>query len=283
MPSVIVTGASGFVGAALVASLRQSGHDVLALDHGRGEVSDAAYWNALPSAAHVVHLAGRSYVPESWKAQSDFLTTNVVGTARATEYCRRTGAHLVFASAYVYGIPVRLPIDEGHPIAPNNPYALSKALAERVCVFHAGTARLPVTIVRPFNIFGPGQRADFLIPMILDQIAKGCQIRVKDLAPKRDYLFIDDLIAGIERTLEQPGGLRVINFGSGISYTVKEIIDLAQEAAGSHLSILCDNEPRPNEISDVWADIGRAHRLLGWEPRQSLADGLKAALKAARR
>jgi len=176
-----------------------------------------------------------------------------------------------------------LPIDEDHPVDPNNPYAFSKALAEQVCAFHARTAKLPVTIVRPFNIFGPGQRAEFLIPMILDQIVKGSQIRIKDLAPKRDYLFIDDLIAGLERTLEQPDGLRVINFGSGISHTVEEIIDLAQAAAGSALPILCDNVPRPNEIPVVRADIGRARRLLDWEPRHSLADGLKAALKTVRR
>ena len=280
MSSVIVTGASGFIGTALVKSLRHAGHEVIPLDHDRGEVAAPDYWRSLPPADHLIHLAGRSYVPDSWTAPSEFIATNATGTARATEYCRAAGAHLVFVSAYIYGVPQRLPIAEDHPVAPNNPYALSKALAEQICRFHADIARLPVTIVRPFNIFGPGQRPEFLIATIFEQISRGAQIRVKDLSPRRDYLFVDDFVGGLERTLQAPGGLRVFNLGSGASYTVKDIIELAQAAAGSSLPVACDDEQRANEIPDVRADIGHARRLLGWEPRHSFLDGLRLTFRS---
>jgi nucleoside-diphosphate-sugar epimerase len=281
MSSVIVTGASGFIGTALVKSLRRAGHEVIPLDHGRGDVATAEYWRSVPPADHLVHLAGRSFVPDSWTSPSQFIATNATGTARAVEYCGAAGAHLVFVSAYIYGVPQRLPIAEDHPIAPNNPYALSKALAEQICRFHADIARLPVTIIRPFNIFGPGQRPEFLIATIFEQISRGVQIRVKDLSPRRDYLFVDDFVGGVERTLAAPGGLRVFNFGSGASYTVKDIIELAQAAAGSSLPVTCDDEQRANEIPDVRADIGLARRLLGWEPRFFFLDGLKLTFRSA--
>jgi len=279
MTRVIVTGAAGFIGRRVVRALRDAGQDVVALDHARGDVADARYWNDLPRAEHVIHLAGKSYVPESWRAPAEFFQANVQGAVRAADYCRAARGHLVFVSAYVYGIPKVLPVSEDHPVDPSNPYALSKALAEQVCAFHARAEGLPVTIVRPFNIFGPGQRAEFLIPSLLDQIRRGTEIRVKDLAPRRDYLFVDDLADGIARTLRAPQGLRFFNFGSGESHSVREVIDIAQSAAGSTLPVLSSDEPRPGEIPDVRADVSLADRLLAWKPRTSLREGIGLCLQ----
>jgi nucleoside-diphosphate-sugar epimerase len=279
---VIVTGASGFIAASVIRLLRGNGHEVVLLDHKRGNVEDADYWNGLPRADHVIHLAGKSYVPDSWKAPADFLQTNVQGTARAIDYCRTSRAHLVFVSAYAYGIPQRLPIDESHPLVPNNPYALSKAVAEQICTFHTLNEKLPVTVVRPFNIFGPGQRPEFLISTLLDQIARGQEIRVKDLMPRRDFLYVDDLADGIVRTLNRPAGLRTVNFGSGVSYSVREIIDVAQAAAGTNLPVVNEGTPRMSEIPDVRADIRLARELLSWEPMTSLRDGIGLCLNDSR-
>jgi len=276
MSIVIVTGASGFIGKAVISRLRSCGYDVLAFGRDDGDVTEAGFWNSLPPAKHLIHLAARSYVPDSWKTPADFYATNIVGVGRATEYCRRTKAHLLFVSSYVYGTPRRLPIDEDHPLAPSNPYALSKVLAEQVCAFHAEAERLAVTIVRPFNIFGPGQRSEFLIPAVIDQTRRGTEIRVKDLSPRRDYLFIDDLANALERTLHAPQGLRVFNLGSGSSYSVQEVIDMAQSVADSKLGVFSEETPRQNEIADVRADITRARAQLGWEPRVSLRNGIES-------
>lgn len=281
MAKILVTGASGFVGRALVRALIDAGHAVTALTRADGDVTDAATWARLPPVEHVFHLAARSYVPGSWRDAAGFIHTNVFGTTRALDYCRPIGAHLVFASAYVYGTPARLPIRENDPAAPNNPYALSKFLAEQVCTFYAATAELPVTILRPFNIFGPGQRAEFLIPTVLHQVRAGHEIRVKDLGPRRDYVFLDDVIAAFLRTLENPAGPRVFNIGSGVSHSVQEVIDSIQRAAGTQLPVVSDEEPRPNEIPDVRADITRAREMLGWQPHVTFAEGIARLMAAA--
>jgi nucleoside-diphosphate-sugar epimerase len=281
MAKVLVTGAAGFLGRALVPTLALAGHEVLALRRSDGDVSEQATWARLPAVEHVFHLAARSYVPDSWRDPPGFLHTNVSGTARGLEYCRANGAHFVFISGYLYGRPTRLPIEEDDPQEPNNPYALSKFLAERICAFYATSMELPVTLVRPFNVYGFGQRTEFLIPTILDQVRKGDVIRVNDLAPRRDYVCLDDLVAALVLAIERPGGYRVFNIGSGVSYSVRDIIDLIQTAAGTRLPVVSSEEPRPNEIPDVRADITRARTILGWEPRYNFAEGIERLVRAA--
>src|SRR5215470_4327465 len=133
----LVTGAAGFLGRALARALAKAGHNVTALTHSDGDVADAATWARLPAAQHVFHLAARSYVPDSWHDPAGFLSTNVNGTVQALDYCRRTGAHLVFASTSLFGPPNRLPVREDDTAEPNTPYALSKLLAEQACAFYA--------------------------------------------------------------------------------------------------------------------------------------------------
>jgi GDP-4-dehydro-6-deoxy-D-mannose reductase len=281
MARVLVTGAAGFVGRTLVPALTLAGHEVIALRRSDGDVTQAATWARLPAVEHVIHLAGRSFVPESWRDPAGFLHANVSGTAQGLAYSRACGAHFVFASGYLYGRPKRLPIQEDDPQEPNNPYALSKSLAEQICAFYAMSMDLPVTVVRPFNIYGPGQRPEFLIPTIVDQVAKGADIRVNDLGPRRDYVHLDDLAAALVRTIERPGGHRVFNIGSGISYSVRDIIDTIQAAADTRLPVVSSEQPRSNEIADVRADITRARTMLDWAPRYSFADGIARLVRAA--
>ena len=282
MAKVLVTGAAGFVGRTLVPALTVVGHDVIALRRSDGDVTEAATWARLPAVEHVFHLAGRSFVPESWRDPAGFLHANVSGTAQGLAYSRARGAHFVFVSGYLYGRPKRLPIQEDDPQEPNNPYALSKSLAEQICAFYATSMGLSATVIRPFNIYGPGQRPEFLIPTIVDQVAKGADIQVNDLEPRRDYVHLDDLAAALVRTIERPGGHHVVNIGSGISYSVRDIIDTIQATAGTRLPVVSSEEPRPNEIADVRADIRRARTSLGWEPRVSFAEGIEQLVRAAR-
>ena len=128
MIDAIVTGASGFIGRSLCARLRADGQNVLALTSANGDVSSADTWKALPPAKVLYQLAGKSYVPASWTQSPEFMAVNVVGTEHALAYCQQHCSRLVLASAYVYGIPERLPICESDKVAPNNPYALSKRM-----------------------------------------------------------------------------------------------------------------------------------------------------------
>jgi nucleoside-diphosphate-sugar epimerase len=152
-------------------------------------------------------------------------------------------------------------------------------LAEQLCGFYAETLGVPVTIVRPFNVFGPGQRPEFLIPTILSLIRKRESITVKDLAPRRDYVFVDDLLDVLLRSIENPAGLRLFNVGSGRSHSVGEIIDIAQAVAGTKLPVIVAKESRRNEIPDVYADITRVRGALGWQPATDLARGIDRILR----
>ncbi len=280
MVDVLVTGASGFIGAALVARLRHAGRQVLAMSRGDGDIADPAFWQALPPARDVIHLAGRNYVPDSWQDSPGFMRANVTGTELAIDYCRRHGAALVFASAYLYGIPARLPISEADPVRPNNPYALSKFLAEQLCEFAATFHGVPVTVLRLFNVFGAGQREEFLIPTIVRQVRAGEEIRVLDLEPRRDYIYIEDAVAALCASI-QGIGFRRLNIGSGVSLSVRDIVNTIQSVAGTRLSVNEAKQVRPNEIPDVRANIAAAADALKWQPEYSFAQGIERMLAQA--
>lgn len=275
MASVLVTGARGFIGRALCASAGLAPYRVIALSRADGDLADSATLKGVVPTSRVVHLAGRVSVPESWSNPADFHRANLLSTLNVLEYCCEHDAALVFISAYLYGIPERLPVSETSPPRPNNPYALSKHLAEQACEFYARHRGVSVTVLRPFNIFGPAQRPDFLIPHILRQVAAGDRVVVDDLAPRRDYLFVDDLVEAIVRSLDAKWEHEVINVGSGRSHSVGELIAAIQDVAQTRLPVVCADKPRHNEIPDVYADIARAEARLGWRPRIGLRDGLE--------
>lgn len=279
MASVLVTGASGFIGRALVMALKQQGHDAVAMSGSDGDVSDPLTWQQWPRVNHLFHLAGRSYVPDSWLEPEAFVKANYHGTWNALEFCRRNGADITYVSGYVYGIPEFLPITEDHPIHPNNPYALSKFLAEEACRFYTNVHSMNVTIVRPFNVYGPGQRKEFLIPEIIAQVISGKQIRLKDLKPRRDYVYLDDLVEALCRTMKLCKSLNILNIGSGTSYSVAEIVDAVQKVAGTGLEVLSEDRVRKQEIPETIADISRAYRLLGWKPQRSFQQGIAQVFK----
>jgi GDP-4-dehydro-6-deoxy-D-mannose reductase len=275
MADILVTGADGFIGRALCQALRSDGHSVVALTRRDGDIASAATLGDLPAAGHVFHLAARSFIPDSWNDPRGMMDTNVVGTANVLDYCRRSTARLTFVSTCVYGVPTTLPISEDCPPRPNNPYALSKYLGEQLCEFHAAHHGLQITTLRAFNVFGPGQNRNFLVAHVLEQVLGGRKIKVNNLSPRRDYLYIDDFIPALLRTLHGPhGGYDVFNVGSGSSVSVKEVVDVMQSVAGTELPVDCAGAVRPNEIDDVYADVGKARRLLGWEPRLSFREGV---------
>ncbi len=278
MIDALVTGGKGFLGRALCARLEAEGQSVKALDRSDGDIADSASWNAFPKAKVLYHLAGRSYVPDSWEQGGDFVATNVLGTELALGYCRRHAAKMVYASAYVYGIPARLPINEQDPVSPNNPYALTKRLGEQLIEFAATYQGITATALRVFNVFGPGQRPEFLLPLIVKQIKEGKEIRLFDLSPKRDYIYLDDVIEAFYRAGRLESGFHLLNLGSGQSYSVGEIVALIQKVAGTSLPVFSTDSPRPQEIPDVVADISQALEVLNWRPQTSFTQGIQSML-----
>ena len=281
MARILVTGANGFIGAHLIPRIRGLHHDISALGRCSGDVADPLTWRAFPDAEIVIHLAGKTFVPDSWKDPVGFFRTNLHGTLCALDYCRQRSARLIFISSYLYGTPKELPISERATVEANNPYALSKKMAEEVCAFYSGHYGLDVTVLRPFNIYGPGQDGKFLIPSIIEQALRGAEIRVKDLEPKRDYLYIEDLIGAFLCAIGKPQRFGVFNIASGTSYSVSEVIELVKGLTGRNIPVHSDNDRRPQEVMDTRADITKARDILAWQPRWSLAAGCAKMLEAA--
>lgn len=276
--AVLVTGATGFVGSAIVHALQARGREVIALGGADGDIAAPETLNRFTGSGirSIVHAAGRTFVPESWADPAAFLQTNVLGTARVLEFCRVTDARLTHISAYIYGRPETLPIPESAPIRANNPYAHSKHLAEQLCRFYAETYGLPITILRPFNIYGPGQPEKFLIPTILAQVRDGGVVEMLDLEPRRDYVFLADVVEAILLAEVRRGVVcETFNIGSGYSRSVRELVAEVQAVAGTSLDVRSKGERRDNEIFDVVADISAACAVLGWSPRHSLKNGLE--------
>jgi nucleoside-diphosphate-sugar epimerase len=278
---ILVTGATGFLGRHLVLALQSRNLGVRQHSSADGDIATCSL--PMDGVSHVFHLAGKSYVPDSWQNPQRFYQTNVMGTVNVLEHCRRNKAALILISSYVYGQPQRLPITEDHPLVAVNPYAHSKILAEDAARFYDQRLGVPLVIVRPFNIYGPGQRDSFLIPSIVRQVLDPSveAVRVQDLEPKRDYLYVGDAVDLLLALLRRGVG-GVFNAGSGSSVSVGEIAALINQAAGISKPLVSNGERRPGEIMDVVADTSRAAAELDWRPRTSLAVGIAAVVAAER-
>lgn len=273
--TILVTGATGFIGKSVCRLLAEKKipfitHKEINLD----VTNEKAFeFSGAEKIKTVIHLAGKTFVPDSWKHPSEFLKVNAVGTMNVAEFCKKNGSHLIYTSAYVYGNTKQNPISENHPANVNNPYALSKKAGEDIALFYADIFNVPVSIVRPFNVYGPNQNEMFLIPEVIRQVKARKEIRVKDLNPKRDFIYVDD-VAGIILKLMETKSPGIFNAGSGKSFSVKELIEHIQKVAGTNLPVFSENTVRENEISDTVADISKAKRELRWEPIISFEMGI---------
>lgn len=274
METVIVTGARGFIGRALVVRLKSLGFEVVELNHSDGDIADPSLFNALPSASHVIHLAGRHFVPDSWAEPFEFLRVNLLGTQNIIDHCLKNGSKLIFSSTYLYGVPDYNPIAEDHPVTSNNPYALSKYFGEQLIEFFCDYKGLNATTLRLFNVYGDGQNVEYLIPSILSQVAAGHDIEVNNLLPSRDYVYIEDVLTSIILAMESSHKYKVFNIGSGTSYSVEELINIIKKVTESDAKVISREQYRENEVMDVIADTRHAREILGWIPKYTLEQGL---------
>lgn len=277
MRSVLLTGSTGFIGSALKSKLSDLNFGIVEINSEKGGVTNTEIFDGLLSKdiTHVFHLAGKTFVPESWEQPSIYYKVNVSGTQNVLEYCRKNKANLIYISAYLYGQPDKLPVAEDSSVRPNNPYAHSKYLAEQLCEFYSREFDVKINIIRPFNAYGIGQSKNFLISSIIDQAMYDDEIKVKDLFPKRDYVYLSDLVEALICSMTFNDGISVYNIGSGYSISVKGVVDVVQEILGTNKPVISDGIPRKNEINNVIADITKANTELNWYPRYSFYDGIK--------
>lgn len=270
---ILITGATGFLGKR-VGAFAQKDFDVVSFGS-EIDIRNPESLNVFHNEKFdwVIHCAGKVFVPDSWKDPKSFYDVNVNGTMHVLEFCRKQNIGCTLISAYVYGSPAELPIKESHSVQPSNPYAWSKFMAEDLGKMYHSCFQLPINIVRPFNIYGPGQPSHFVLPTILNQAILQNEIEILDGEPKRDFIHVDDVAKLILATVGNRE-FNVFNACSGESHSVNEIIQLIAGALNKEVKILDKKDRRKNEIMDTKGSYIHAKQVLGWSPSISIGEGI---------
>lgn len=275
---ILITGAEGFIGGHLARELSLLGHEVILHRLTDGDLKDRDSLSKYSSIDYIYHLAGMTFVPDSWTNTFSFFENNVISTLTVLEYCRSHMCGVTVMSTYLYGAPKYLPVDENHPISPASPYHETKVLIESMAEFYANAFGLNISIIRPFNVYGKGQNKSFLIPKIVDQLLDPNvkEVVVNDLEPKRDYVYIKDVVAILCKVCnDETKGAKIYNIGSGHSLSVKDVIDIAESVTGIRKEYKEIGEKRKGEIPDCYASIEKVTKCLGYNEFYSLEEGLR--------
>lgn len=277
---VAVTGSRGFIGSPLTRKLHSAQIEVVEIDLKTGiDLLDRNILKKELKFDILVHLAARNFVPESYNKPLDFYSTNLISTLHALELCRMNRARMIYTSSYVYGTPQYLPIDENHPVQAFNPYADTKLIGEKLCQSYHNFFGISVIVLRPFNVYGPYQNENFLIPSILNQLESG-HLVLKDSRPKRDFVFIDDLIDFFLKVIfYQNAAFEIFNIGSGTSYSIDKIVKIILKNFHAKVKVEFKEQRRENEILETRADISKAAKILNWFPETSFEDGIKKTMR----
>ena len=306
--TAVVTGACGFIGSHLVEALVARGAKVKALalysargSNGwldsiapearaaieivQGDVRDTELVRNLVGEGDVVfHLAALIGIPYSYQAPRSYVETNIQGTLNILEAVRQKQARraLVVSTSEVYGTALRVPIDEQHPLQAQSPYSATKIAAETMAESFFRAFGTPVTVVRPFNTFGPRQSARAVIPTIIMQILGGAKaLKLGDPTPTRDFTFVADTAEGMIRLAECEAAVgRVVNIGTGRDVSIGEVARIAQSVMGCADSIPLDTDsrrlrPEASEVRRLCAGNALLRELTGWAPPFRLEEGLK--------
>lgn len=306
---VLVTGAGGFLGSHLVERLFELGARVRALvrynsrnDWGllelvppdvkqdlevvAGDITDPfGVARALAGCEVVFHLAALIAIPYSYIAPSQFVAVNCGGTLNLLEAARQQGVERFIhtSTSETYGTAQYTPIDENHPLKGQSPYAASKIGADKLAESYHLSFGVPVATIRPFNTYGPRQSARAVIPTIISQALSGEVIRLGSLAPVRDLNYVSDTVEGFIKMAENPQAVgQVINVGSGKSVSIGELGEKIVGLLGVGKRIVTEDDrvrPEASEVMELLCDNRKARKVLGWEPKVSLDEGLVRTLR----
>jgi dTDP-glucose 4,6-dehydratase len=233
----------------------------------------------------VLHLAALIAIPYSYHSPDTYVDTNVKGTLNIVQAARDLGVRKVVhtSTSEVYGTARFVPITEDHPLQGQSPYSASKIGADQIAMSFYTSFATPVSIIRPFNTYGPRQSARAVIPTIITQIATGTRrVRLGATEPTRDFNFVTDTVSGFIAALDSTRGVgEVINLGSNFEISIGDTAKAIAEVMGVELEIETDSQrirPAGSEVERLWASNEKAARLLGWSPKYGGHDGFKRGL-----
>jgi len=306
---ILVTGAEGFIGSHLVEELVRQGYpvrtfilynsfnswgwldqsprDILdAIEIFSGDIRDSyGVKKAMQGCCTVIHLAALIAIPYSYHSPDTYVDTNVKGTLNILQAARELGLERVIhtSTSEVYGTASFVPITEDHPLQGQSPYSATKIAADQLTMSFYYSFGTPVTIIRPFNTYGPRQSARAVIPTIITQIAGGqSNIKLGALHPTRDFNYVKDTVSGFIAALEADNCMgEIINIGSNYEISIGDTARLIAEVMGVEIEIETATErlrPVKSEVERLWADNTKALKLLRWQPQYAGKDGFKRGL-----
>jgi NAD dependent epimerase/dehydratase len=306
---ILVTGADGFIGSHLVESLVHDGYDVKAfvyynsfdswgwldslsedikknIEVFSGDVRDPfCVNNAMKDCSMVFHLAALIAIPYSYYSPQSYVDTNIQGTLNVLQAGRDLGIEQIIhtSTSEVYGTARFVPITEEHPLQGQSPYSASKIAADQLALSFHKSFDLPVSIMRPFNTYGPRQSTRAVIPTIITQILNGTsKISLGKISPTRDFNYVGDTVNGFKSFIGKTKSFgEVINIGSNFEVSIEDTALLIAELMGAKVTINSDEDrkrPEKSEVERLLADNSKALSLLDWKPELEGIDGLKDGL-----
>jgi nucleoside-diphosphate-sugar epimerase len=276
---VLVTGGDGFIGSHLVELLARQGAAVSALVL-YNSFNSHGWLESLQQPHDIKILTGDVRDPHFVKR-----ITRDVGTLNVVQGALESGARVIHTStSEVYGSARRVPIDEQHALQPQSPYSASKIAADAMALSFFHAFRLPVTVARPFNTYGPRQSARAVIPTIITQILSGKRaIKLGSLAPTRDFTYVEDTCRGLVAVAESDGAVgETVNIGSNFEVSIGETARLIAELIGESVEVSADQErvrPETSEVDRLWCDNSRLAALTGFRPAVKFRDGLQKTIE----
>jgi NAD dependent epimerase/dehydratase len=303
---VLVTGADGFIGSHLTEALLAEGFRVKALSYYNsfndwgwlnglkhpdlevvtGDVRDPHFCKLITQGVDTIyHLAALIAIPYSYVAPDCYVDTNIKGTLNICQAAKENGVKrvLVTSTSEVYGTAKYVPIDEKHPKQPQSPYSASKIGADAIAMSFYNAFELLVTIVRPFNTYGPRQSARAIIPTIITQIANGKrEIKLGDLTPTRDFNFVKDTCRGFIQLANCEASVgQEVNIASNFEISMRDTLELIAKLMNADVKFVEDDQrlrPKDSEVFRLWGDNSKIKSLTGFEPLYDIEKGLKETI-----
>jgi len=308
MKHALITGADGFIGSHLTELLLEKGYKVRALSFYNsfnywgwledipandnlevvtGDVRDPHFVKHIMRGVDIVfHLAALIAIPYSYHAPDSYVDTNIKGTLNVCQAAKELGGIrvLVTSTSEVYGTAQYVPIDEKHPKQPQSPYSATKIGADAIAMSFYNAFNLPVTVVRPFNTYGPRQSARAIIPTIITQIASGVkEIKLGDLTPTRDLNYVKDTCTGFLALAENDESIgKEINISANDEISMEQILKLIKQIMKRDVVFATDEQrlrPSKSEVFRLWGDNTLIKSLTGWQPEYDIESGLQKTIE----